>query len=80
MGIKTFDYNEFADRENLLRIEFGCYKNKFDNIHLGSTGIFQFACKIRDGILGSHLDGRNYASVVTSDDGMSHFDDDLPLS
>ena len=78
VGIKTFDFNDFADRENLLRDEYGCYKNKLDNIHLGSWGIITFACKIKKAVLGPHTDTRDYASVVKSDDGTSHSNDILP--
>ena len=78
IGLKSFDFNDFADDENILRSEYGCYKNKYDNIHIGSWGIFQFACKIKRAILGSHTDTRDYASVVKSDDGKSHFNDILP--
>ena len=48
-----------------------------DNIHLGSRGIVKFAEHIRDAILGTHIDTRNYASVVQSNDGMSHLNDDI---
>ena len=76
--IRSFDFNNFADSDNLLRSEFASYKYKNDNIHLGSWGIITFARKIKASILKPHLDGRSFASVVRPDDGKSHSDDPLP--
>ena len=78
VGIRSFNFNNFADNESVLRNEFTSYKYKDDNIHLGSWGIITFARKIKSAILKPQLDGRSFSSVVKSDDRKSHSSDSLP--
>ena len=72
--IKCLDLNIFVDGENGLLSDFyGCVNNKnTDMIHLGREGIRKLAVLVRDEILVSHRDFRDYASVVRNHDVKVH--------
>ena len=71
--IKCLDFNVFLNYENgLLREDYGCFKDRTDNIHLGKQGISQLAMLVREVILNSRRDFRNYASVVSPNDVAGH--------
>ena len=74
--IKSIDFNEFVDMKNgLLKDEYGCYKNReSDMIHLGRKGIGKLATLMKDIVLISRRDFRDYASVVRPRDITGHLD------
>ena len=74
--ISSLDFNVFLDLENgLLSDEYGCFKNKdTDMIHLGRKGIRKLAVLVRDAVLTSRRNFRDYASVVRSRDVTGHTD------
>ena len=67
--IKSLDFDIFLDFENgLLREDYACFKDPTDNIHLGKEGIKRLALLVKEVILNSHRDFRDYASVVSPSD------------
>ena len=57
----------------LLSDEYGCFKNKdTDMIHLGKPGIRKLALLMKDTVLTSRRDFRDYASVVRPRDITGH--------
>ena len=74
--IKCLDFTEFVNIKNgLLKDEYGCYKNReSDMIHLGRKGIGKLATLMKDIVLISRRDFRDYTSVVRPRDITGHPD------
>lgn len=65
-SIRFFDFWDFLGSDGLLHMDFRCYNNPRDPIHLGREGIIKLVGKFRDSILRPKVDARNYNSVLSS--------------